>query len=175
MVRNPFTAEPIRSSRKFVFSEPYVWAPRTHLNEYGHSQSLSKLWKPYKYCGIWKPYKYCGNWWNRHELGFLVSKIISFLVSKFQGFTKFQFHIFWKMLAPYPSFSKFYYTDRRDLSTPNLFENWQTGGFPKLGDVEHYMFKTVPAFLDLFRYPGASEDKSYWFCGSGTHPKIPKS
>ena len=38
----------------------------------------------------------------------LVSTFLGFLVSKFQRCTKCPFHIFWNILLPYPSFSRYY-------------------------------------------------------------------
>ena len=53
-------------------------------------------------------------------LGFLFLKFLGFLVSKLQRFTKLKLHVFWKILIPYPSFSRIYLTDRRDCSSPSF-------------------------------------------------------
>ena len=45
-----------------------------------------------------------GSWF----LGFLVPWFLGFQVSWFQRFTKFSFHVFWKILIPYPRFSRSY-------------------------------------------------------------------
>ena len=41
-------------------------------------------------------------------LGFLVSKFLSSKVPEFQRFTTFPFHVFWKILIPYPRLSRFH-------------------------------------------------------------------
>ena len=68
--------------------------------------------------------------------GFLVSKFLVswflglvFLVSWFQTFTKFLFNVFWKILAPYPRFSRFYQTYLHHCSVPVFFGNCQNVGF----------------------------------------------
>ena len=77
---------------------------------------------------------------NGVKLGFLffgslVSIILvywfqHFWVSNFQRFTKFRFHVFWKILIPCPRCSRNCWTDLRDLSA-RLFQTRQSFGFPK--------------------------------------------
>ena len=57
-----------------------------------------------------------------------------------------------------------------------LFENVNILDFQNFEIYKNNTLTNVPVmFLDLFRYPGVSKDKSYWFWGSWTRPKTPKA
>ena len=56
------------------------------------------------------------------------------------------------------------------------FPKFKNVRFPKNEICRTNIFKQVLGiFLDFERYPEVSKDKSYWFLGSGTRPKIMKS
>ena len=128
-------------------------------------------------------------------LGFLVSKFLGFLVSKFLGFevswfrnlsvttfqrlTKCPFHVFWRILIPYPNFQQFIWRIVGICSGACLFQYFHFLEIPKLEIYDKSISETyLGIFLDCLRYPGVSgvsKDTHKWFWGSGTRPKIPKS
>ena len=87
----------------------------------------------------------------------------SFTILKFQRFKVPKFQTFKISKFQIPKI-KMYGTLASKLSnTPNL-------EFPKIICLE-----MIWDFLDFFECPGVSKDKSFWFWGSWTRPKILKS
>ena len=71
--------------------------------------------------------------------------------------TKQTFHVFKKILLPYPRFSRFHWRDLHDLSVPVFSHKIKILDVHQFGIYKNNIFKSVPGnFLILFRYPGVS-------------------
>ena len=106
-----------------------------------------------------------GTWEEMGGSGFL---FVCLLVSKFLGFTKFPFHVFWQILVPSPRISRFHSTDLRDCSV-HVFSKIVT-----CLDFEHFeiykiafVLKVPGILLISFRYLVSRKIKTIGFGGSG--------
>ena len=111
---------------------------------------------------------FLGSWF----LGFLISWL---LVSWFQSFKDLPNSISGLLIDIDPIFEIL--LDRAaEYFGARLFGNCQNTGFAFF-EIYTNNISTMfqGCFLNLFRYPGVSNDKNSWFWGSGTRPEIPKS